>query len=186
MIGYVILFLICRNKELDLYYNPFGIFYIIIYTPMGIFVTGFCCNHISTITRGYTTKQLFSVKEFQKEMRTKDLDEKTLIVLDQVVKKDNEKDEEDLEIINDNKKNQYYEAITCGERWSNLCKFYCKKTPKSLVGKETHREHKTTSALFSLLLSKGINESLCIQRHDHIFLQYFYGISIVYEGCARA
>lgn len=126
IIAFITIYLICKNPELPLYYNPFGLIYLIIYSPIGIFVTAFCFRHTNNICKGYTTKQIHSIKTFFNEIQAKNFDKKTLNVY--------------KEMLEDNKENKYiedvYENNSCGNKLKNLCKFYCKKTPKSLIDQD--------------------------------------------------
>jgi hypothetical protein len=102
---------------------------------MGIFVSTFCFKHLATITRGYTTKQLYSIKVFEKEIISKELNIKNPNM--NYNKAGNENYNKDFNIYN--KLNNEYESneeLKFLVRIKNLCKFYLKKTPKSLVANE--------------------------------------------------
>jgi hypothetical protein len=105
---------------------------------MGIFVTTFSFKHLITITKGYTTKQIHSIKVFENEIKSIDKDNKTLNIIDNKSRKeynDNDIDNDNRFKIHNkfNNVNENDKKIKFLDRIKNLYKFYLKKTPKSLI-----------------------------------------------------
>lgn len=115
---------------------------------MGLFVSVFACKHVLIVTKGLTTKQLHSIKEFENEASKNNMKVEGLGIVKNQVKdfdlgqinferyedtiKEEEKDKTNISSSNSiNKK--YLKTIKLRDRFRNLLKFYMKTIPNSLV-----------------------------------------------------